>query len=81
VPLPWTESFAAIPGGPLVLDSEELVVSVSGQVRVARLRGLVSGPHMIGVRYAWPGPGVLIVRPTAAGGAVHVIPLAELAAR
>jgi hypothetical protein len=81
VPLSWTEPFAAFPGGPLILDSEELAVSVAGLAKVARLRGLVPGPHLIGARPTWPGPGVLVVRPAVGDGSVHVIPLAELTAR
>ena len=80
VPLPWTEPFAAFPGGPLMLDGEELAVSVAGHAKVARLRGLLPGPHLVGVRPAWPGPGVLVVRPATGGGPVHIVPLAELTA-
>jgi hypothetical protein len=79
VTLPWTESFAAFPGGALTVDSEELQVSVAGQPRIARLPGVVPGPHLIGLRAAWPGPGVLVVRPATGDGAPHVIPLADLA--
>ena len=78
--LPWTEPFAEFPGGPLMLDGEELAVLVAGHAKVARLRGLLPGPHLIGVRPAWPGPGVLVVRPATGGGPVHVVPLAELTA-
>lgn len=81
VPLPWSEPFAAFPGGPLRLDREELTVSVAGHERTARLRGLVPGPHLIGARPAWPGPGVLVVRPAADDGPVHVVSLAELSER
>jgi hypothetical protein len=79
--LPWNEPFAAFPGGPLVLDSEELAVSVGGHTKVARLRGLAPGPYLIGARPAWPKAGVLVVRSAAGDGPVHVIPLAELTAR
>lgn len=78
--LPWNEPFATFPGGPLVLDSEELTLSVAGSAKVARLPGLRPGPHLIGARPAWPGPGVLVVRPTAGAGPLHVVPLAELTA-
>ena len=81
VPLSWTEPFAAFPGGPLFLDSEELAVSVAGLAKVARLRGLVPGPHLIGARPAWAGPGVLVVRSAVGDGPVHVVPLAELTTR
>jgi hypothetical protein len=81
VTLPWTESFATFPGGTLTVDSEELELSVGGKPRAARLDGLVAGPHLIGLRSAWPGPGVLIVRPAAAGGRPHIVPLADLVAR
>jgi len=80
VPLSWSEPFAFFPGGPLILDSEELTVTVAGRAETARLRGLVPGPHLIGARPTWPGPGVLVVRPAAGDGPVHVIPLAELTA-
>ena len=76
--LPWTEPFAEFPGGPLMLDGEELAVLVAGHAKVARLHGLLPGPHLIGARPAWPGPGVLVVRPATGGGPVHVVPLAEL---
>jgi len=78
--LPWNEPFAGFPGGPLVLDGEELALSVAGHAKLARLRGLLPGPHLIGARPAWPGPGVLVVRPAAGGGPIHVIPLTELTA-
>jgi hypothetical protein len=81
VPLSWTEPFAAFPGGPLILDREELLVSVAGLAKVARLRGLVPGPHLIGARPTWPGPGVLVIRPVVGDAPVHVIPLSELTAR
>lgn len=80
VPLSWSEPFAAFPGGPLKLDSEKLTVSVAGHAKTAWLRGLVPGPHLIGARPAWPGQGVLVVRPAAGDGPVHVIPLADLTA-
>jgi len=72
--LPWTEPFASPPGGIPPLDGEELVLRVAGQYRTFRLPGLVPGPHLIGVRPGWSGPGVLVVRP-AAGGSVHVVSL------
>jgi hypothetical protein len=78
--LPWTEPFAEFPGGPLMLDGEELAVLVAGHAKVARLRGLLPGLHLIGARPAWPGPGVLVVRSATGGGPVHVVPLAELTA-
>jgi hypothetical protein len=81
VTLPWTESFATFPGGDPTVDSDELQVLVAGRPHVASLPGLVPGPHRIGLRPAWPGPGVLVVRPATGHGAPHVIPLADLAAR
>lgn len=81
VPLPWSEPFADFPGGPLILDREELTVSVAGHAKTARLHGLVPGPHLIGARPAWPGLGVLVVRPVAGDGPVHIVSLAELIAR
>jgi hypothetical protein len=84
VTLPWTESFAAVPGGALTLDNrEELDLTVGGQARVARLRGLAPGRYLIGLRAAWPGPGVLVLRPVT-GDNVHIIPMvaaAQTAAR
>jgi hypothetical protein len=67
VTLPWTESFADFPGGAPAVDSEELDVLVGGKRCVAQLRGLVPGSHQIGLRVAWPGPGVLVVRPVNGG--------------
>jgi hypothetical protein len=81
VPLPWSEPFAHFPGGPLMLDREELTVLVAGCAETARLRGLVPGPHLIGARPAWPGLGVLVVRPTAGDGPAHIVSLATLMAR
>jgi hypothetical protein len=80
VTLPWTEPFATLPDGTLTIDSEELELTVDGQPRAARLRGLVPGQHRIGIRPAWPGPGILVVRPVG-GGAAHVVPLASLTSR
>ena len=81
VTLPWTEPFATFPDGALIVDSEELEVSVAGRPHTAQLRDVVPGPHLIGVRPTWPGPGVLVVRPATGAGAPHVVPLADLAAR
>jgi hypothetical protein len=72
--LPWDRPFAEPPGGTLPLDSEELVLMISGQYRTVRLPGLVPGPYRIGVRAGWSVPGVLVVRP-AADGAVQVVSL------
>jgi hypothetical protein len=80
VTLPWTESFATFPGGPLTVDREELEVTVDGKPCAARLPGLVPGTHQIGLRPAWPGSGVLVVRPSD-GGRPHIVPLADLTAR
>lgn len=77
VPLPWTEPFAPMPPGGLTIDAERLDLAIDGHPRVARLPGLAPGPHRVGVRPAWPGPGVLVVRAVAAES-VHVIPLADL---
>jgi len=81
VTLPWTESFATFPGDPPTVDSEELELVVGDKPRVAQLPGLVAGPHLIGLRPAWPGPGVLIVRPTVTEGKPHIVPLADLVTR
>jgi hypothetical protein len=80
VPLPWTEPFAAVPGGAVRVDREELDLTVAGQFRTVRLPGLTRGPHRIGLRPASPGPGVLVVR-AVTGDGVHIIPLSALAAR
>jgi molecular chaperone DnaK (HSP70) len=80
VTLPWTTPFAALPGGALTIDRDELELTVAGQPRIARLRGLVPGPHRVGVRPTWPGSGVLVVRPVG-GGSAHVVPLASLTPR
>jgi hypothetical protein len=80
VTLPWTESFAGFPGGELTVDREELQLTVGGRPHVARLAGLVPGSHRVGLRAAWTGPGVLVVRPTD-GGTPHIVPLADLEAR
>jgi hypothetical protein len=80
VNLPWTEPYAAVPGGPLTIGSGELQVSVAGRPHVARLPGLVQGRYLIGLRPTWPGPGVLLVRP-ADGGAAYVVPLTDLVTR
>jgi hypothetical protein len=77
VPLPWTAPFAPLPGGALTIGTERLDLAVDGRSRVARLPGLAPGPHRVGVRPSWPGPGVLVVRSIAAES-VHVIPLADL---
>ncbi|HEX6526319.1 MAG TPA: hypothetical protein VF070_40840 [Streptosporangiaceae bacterium] len=78
--LPWTAPFATLPGGALTIDREELELTVAGRSRTARLHGLLPGPHRVGVRSTWPGPGVLVVRPVAGDGA-HVVPLASLTER
>jgi hypothetical protein len=80
VTLPWTVSFAALPDGALTIDQDKLELMVAGQPRIALLRDLVPGPHRVGVRPAWPGPGVLVVRPVT-GDSAHVVPLASLTAR
>lgn len=81
VTLPWTEPFAAFPGGALAVDSEELQVTVAGRAHTARLRDVVPGPHRIGLRPAWPGPGVLVVRPATGDVVPHIVPLTELEVR
>jgi hypothetical protein len=81
VRLPWNEPFAVFPAGALTVGSDELQVSFGGRPMIARLPGLAPGPHQIGLRAAWPGPGVLVVRPAAGGGAAHVVPLTDLVAR
>jgi hypothetical protein len=81
VTLPWTESFADFPGGPLTVDKPELQVTLGGRPRLAMLPGLVPGPHLIGLRHAWPGPGVLVVRSAIGDGPVHVVPLTDLVPR
>jgi hypothetical protein len=81
VTLPWTESFATFPGGDPIVDNEELQVTVGGQPRIARLRGLAAGAHKVGLRPSWPGPGVLVIRPAGHGGPPHVVPLASLEIR
>jgi hypothetical protein len=81
VTLPWTEPFAAFPGGALTVDSEELQVTVAGRPHTARLRDVVPGPHRIGLRPAWPGSGVLVVRPATGEGAPHIVPLTDLRPR
>lgn len=80
VTLTWTEPFADLPGGALMIERSELELTVAGQPRVARLSGLAPGPHRVGVRPSWPGPGVLVVRPVTGDGA-HIVPLASLDAR
>ena len=80
VPLPWTAPFAALPDGALLIDRDELDLTVAGQPRTARLPGLAPGPHRVGVRPTWPGAGVLVVRPVR-GDRAHVVPLASLAVR
>ncbi len=75
MPLSWSEPFADFPGGPLTLDGEELALSVDGDQKTARLRGLVPGPYLIGARPSWPGAGVLVVRPAAGSGPAHIVPL------
>lgn len=79
VSVPWTESFAPLPGGDLTIDAAHLDLTIDGRPHVAPLPGLVPGPHRIGARPAWPGPGALVIR-ASAGGLVHVVPLAGLAA-
>lgn len=79
VTLPWTAPFATLPGGVLAIDRDELELTVAGQSRRARLHGLVPGPHRIGVRPTWPGPGVLVVRPVI-GDSAHVVSLVTLTA-
>lgn len=78
VTLPWTAPFGTPPDGPLMIDRDELELTVGGQSWSARLPGLVPGPHRIGVRPTWPGSGVLVVRPVT-GDTVHVVPLARSA--
>jgi hypothetical protein len=77
--LPWTAPFGAPPDGPLLIDRDQLELKVGGKTWSAPLRGLVPGPHRIGVRPTWPGSGVLVVRPVT-GDNVHVVPLAALTA-
>jgi hypothetical protein len=80
VTLPWTAPFATLPGGALIIDRDEVELTVAGQSRTARLPGLVPGPHRVGVRPTWPGSGVLVARPVS-GKAAHVVPLASLETR
>lgn len=80
VTLPWTASFATLPPGAVMIDRDELELTVAGKSRSVRLRGIVPGPHRVGVRPTWPGPGVLVVRPVS-GDKAHVVPLAGLTAR
>ena len=77
--LPWTAPFGTPPDGPLMIDRDELELTVAGETWRAPLRGLVPGPYRIGVRPTWPGSGVLVVRPVT-GDYAHVVPLATLTA-
>jgi hypothetical protein len=62
LPLPWTDSFTSLDGGPLVLAEPALTLDIGGrQVRLA-VPGLVSGPYRVGVRPAWSGTGVVVLR-------------------
>jgi hypothetical protein len=80
VTLPWTAPFASPPGGAVLIDHDELELAVAGQPRTARLPGVTPGPHLVGVRPTWPGPGVVVVRP-ADGDRAHIVPLDSLATR
>ncbi len=78
--LPWTEPFARLVDGPLLLDSQDLVLQIDGRPTAAHLPGLVPGPYQIGVRTGWSGSSALIARPTD-GGEPVIVPLATKAVR
>lgn len=77
-PLPWSWSFAS--GSPVDMEASVLSLEIAGQLRMARFPDLIPGPHRIGVRPAWSGDGLLVVRPNEsdADPAVHVLPLSDL---
>jgi hypothetical protein len=79
IDLSWTAPFAALPGGSLQIDRDELELAIGAVSRTVRLPGLEPGLHRIGIRPSWPGPGLLVAR-AVTGDRVHVVPLAGLEA-
>ena len=73
--LPWTAPFASLPGGALLIDRDELELTVAGQSRTARLPWPGAGPAPDRRKADLAGAGVLVVRPLG-GPAAHVVPLA-----
>lgn len=73
--LPWTRSFASLGGEPLVLDTTQVPLEISGRPRTVRLPGLTPGSYLIGVRPGSPWRGLLVLREADSDDAVHISPL------
>ena len=66
LPLPWTDSFTALDGGPLVLEEPVLTLDIGGRRAQLTVPDLPSGSYRVGVRPAWSGTGVVVLRSSAA---------------
>jgi hypothetical protein len=76
-PVPWTRPFAG--HGPLQVSEPRVTVDVGGRRAIMPAPGLAAGWYRIGVRPAWAGTGVLILR--GASGDIHVLPLDDAPGR
>lgn len=76
-PVPWTRPFAC--EEPLHVSEPRVTVDVGGRRATLPAPGLAAGWYRIGVRPAWAGTGVLVLR--GAGGDIHVLPLDDAPGR
>jgi hypothetical protein len=76
-PVPWTRPFAC--QEPLHVSEPRVTVDVGGRRATLPVPGLAPGWYRIGVRPAWAGTGVLVLR--GAGGDIHVLPLDDATGR
>lgn len=76
-PVPWTRSFAS--DEPLHVSEPRVTVDVGGRRATLPAPGLAPGWYRVGVRPAWAGTGVLVLR--GAGGDIHVLPLDDAPGR
>lgn len=64
--LPWTDSFTPLDDGPLVLAESTLTLDVGGRRMRLAVPDLPRGSYRVGVRPAWSGTGVVVLRASSA---------------
>jgi hypothetical protein len=80
LPLEWTSPFARLPGGPLYLEGDDLMLTINGSPTTVPLPGIGPGPQLIGIRRGWTGATALVIRPVA-GGTPQIAALTRAGAR
>jgi hypothetical protein len=79
--LPWTEPFAAMSEGPLMISGQDLLLEINGRQRTVALPWPVQGPCKIGVRSGWSGAFALVARPDDGVGKPVIVSVSAEAAK